>query len=289
MRYEGAVYRPPSEARSLIIQTTIGCAHNRCTFCSMYKDKSFRIRSINEIFEDIETGRSYYRHVERIFLADGDALIMKTEDLKRILIRIREVFPECRRVGIYGAPRDILLKSTQELIELKDLGLGIVYLGIESGLDEILKKIKKGVSSEEIIMAGKKVKESGLSLSATLISGLGGRDNYREHAVESARVVSQINPDYLGLLTLMVEEGTELYDEVKSGEFKLLTPSEVMLETKLLLQNIKVSDCVFRSNHASNYVSLGGVLPKDMEEIMKKIDRALKNEGMYKGEEYRAL
>ncbi|MEA4828012.1 MAG: radical SAM protein, partial [Clostridium sp.] len=158
MRYEGAVYRPPSEAYSLIIQVTLGCSHNKCTFCNMYKDKKFKIRKLNDIFEDLEMAREYYKTVKRVFLADGDALILKTEDLEAILIKIKELFPECNRIGIYGTPKDILRKSEEDLIKLRDLGLDIIYLGIESGSDVILKDVKKGVTASEMIEAGKKVK-----------------------------------------------------------------------------------------------------------------------------------
>lgn len=289
MRYEGTVYRPPSEAYSLIIQATIGCAHNKCTFCSMYKSKNFRIRSLEEIYQDLYMARNNYKTVKRIFLADGDALAIKTDDLKNILLKIEEIFPECERVGVYGAPKDIIRKSIDELKELKKLGLGIIYLGVESGSEVILKDIKKGAAREEIVEAGRRVKESGIKLSVTLISGIGGQNLWKEHALESADVISKIDPDYLGLLTLMVEDGTELKRKVESGEFKLLSPKEVMLETKLLLENIHVSDCVFRSNHASNYVPLGGTLPKEKDEIIKTIDYVLNDYVSFKPEEYRGL
>ncbi|MBE6067669.1 MAG: B12-binding domain-containing radical SAM protein [Clostridium lundense] len=289
MRYEGVVYRPPSEAYSLIVQATVGCAHNKCTFCSMYKDKQFKIRSLEDIFIDLEMGRSYYKRVDKIFLADGDALVLKTENLKSILRKIRELFPECTRVGIYGTPGDILRKSIDELKELKSEGLGIVYLGVESGSNLILQNIKKGVTAEEMIQAGKKIKESGLTLSVTLISGLGGKENLEEHAKESAKVISEINPDYLGLLTLMFESETPLYKEVQEGNFKLLQPSEIMMETKLLIENSKVTNCVFRSNHASNYVSLKGTLPEDKENLLNKINSVLQGNQCYKSEAFRAL
>lgn len=289
MRYEGTVYRPPSEAYSLIIQATIGCAHNKCTFCSMYKSKNFRIRSLEEIYQDLYMARNNYKTVKRIFLADGDALAIKTDDLKNILLKIGEIFPECERVDVYGAPKDIIRKSIDELKELKKFGLGIIYLGVESGLEVILKDIKKGAAREEIVEAGRRVKESGIKLSVTLISGIGGQNLWKEHALESADVISKIDPDYLGLLTLMVEDDTELKRKVESGEFKLLSPKEVMLETKLLLENICVSNCVFRSNHASNYVPLGGTLPKEKDEIIKTIDYVLNDYVSFKPEEYRGL
>ncbi|MDU1350241.1 radical SAM protein [Clostridium butanoliproducens] len=289
MRYEGVVYRPPSEAYSLIIQATIGCSHNKCNFCSMYKGKKFRIRPVEDIIEDLHMARNKYRRVERIFLADGDALIIPMEKLKAILKAIKEIFPECKRVGVYGSPKSILIKSIDDLIELRALGIGIVYLGIESGSDKILKEINKGVLSEEIITAGRKIKECGIKLSVTLISGLGGKENIREHALESALVINKINPDYLGFLTLMIEENTELYNKVKSGEFKLLNPKEVMEEMKIFIENINVENTVFRSNHASNYVSLKGTLPLDKENILNTINATLKDSNSYKSEFLRGL
>lgn len=289
MRYEGTVYRPPSEAYSLIIQATVGCSHNKCNFCSMYKEKRFRIRPVEDIIEDLHMARNMYRKVERIFLADGDALIIPMEKLRIILNTIKEIFPECERVGVYGSPKSILIKSIEELKELKTLGIGIVYLGVESGSDKILKEVNKGVLSEEIIIAGKKIKECGIKLSVTLISGLGGKENLKEHALESALVISKINPDYLGFLTLMIEENTELYDKVQSGEFKLLNPEEVMEEMKIFIENVNVKNTVFRSNHASNYVSLKGTLPLDKEKILNTINNALKDSSYYKSEFLRGL
>ena len=289
MRYEGTVYRPPSEAYSLIVQATIGCSQNRCTFCSMYKEKNFRIRRTENIIEDLILGRQEYSKVERIFLADGDALIIKTEELLKILEAIKTIFPECKRVGIYGSPKSILGKSTKELIELRKLGLGIVYLGVESGSDLILEKIKKGVNSSEMIAAGRKIKEADILLSITLISGLGGKEHSMEHVVESARVVNEMNPDYIGLLTLLVEEGTEFYDDVLNGKFKLLTPKEVLLETREFVKRLNVDNCIFRSNHASNYVALGGTLNKDKNLILAQIEEGLKMEGLEEEEIFRRL
>jgi len=288
MRYEGRVFRPPSEARSLIIQATIGCAHNKCTFCSMYKDKKFRIRKIDDILEDLNSAREYYKSIKRIFLADGDALILKTDDLLIILQHIKNIFPECERIGIYATPKDILNKSLNELKDLKDNGLGIMYMGIESGNEHILKKINKGVDRSTMIKAGKKVKESGIKLSVTLISGLGGKDYIKEHAIDSAKVINEINPDYVGLLTLMIEEDTELYNDYREDNFELLSPEEVMIETKLFIENLNVKNCVFRSNHSSNYISLKGTLNDDKYRLLNEIDEALK-EDIYKPEGLRGL
>lgn len=289
MRYEGSVYRPPSEARSLIIQVTIGCAHNECTFCNMYKDKKFRIRKLEEIIEDLKEARDYYKSVRRIFLADGDALVLKTEDLKKILTVINELFPECERVGIYAAPRDILNKSIKELKELKEAGIAIAYLGIESGSDEVLRHIKKGVTSEEMIEAGKRIISSGIKLSVMIISGLGGKEKWKEHALESARVLNEINPDYLALLTLLLHPETEMHEKVQSGDLELLTPNEIMLETKELISNLNLSNCVFRCNHASNYLALSGTFPEDKKMLLKQLDEAMDEKYDYRDEFLRRL
>lgn len=289
MRYEGAVYRPPSEARSFILQVAIGCSHNKCTFCSMYKEKQFRVRDINEIIEDLREARRYYPKIKRIFLADGNALALKTEKIKIILKEIKEFFPECERVGIYGAPQDILRKSVEELKDLYKEGIGIVYLGLESGSDEILERIKKGSTASEMIEAGKKIKKSGIKLSVTLISGLGGKELWKNHAKQSAIVLNEMDPDYLGLLTLLLQEETEMYEEVQNGDIKLLSPKEVMLETKLLIENLNLTSCTFRSNHASNYIALAGTLPADKEKILRDINQGLGEKFDYKDEAFRSL
>lgn len=289
MIYDTPLYRPPSEANSLIIQVTIGCSHNKCTFCSMYKTKKFRIRSTHEIFNDLEEMAEPYKGIRRIFLADGNALVLKTSELKDILLKIKELFPRCERVGIYSAPKDILRKTVEELKELKECGLGIAYLGIESGSDRILNSIKKGVTSDEMIEAGKRISESEILLSATLISGIGGKDYWEEHAKESARVINAINPDYLGLLTLLVEPGTEMYDLINAGSFELLSPEEVVLETRDLIKNLNLNNCVFRSNHASNYFVLEGTLPDDKGRLLQHLDCILNNNDDFRHEHYRSL
>ena len=276
--YDYPLYRPPSEAYSLIIQATLGCSQNKCTFCSMYKSKKFTIKPLEQIKKEIDFFRIYVKKAERIFLADGDALIMPMKILKEIFIYINEKFPEAERISLYGSPKSILLKTPEELLELKNLGLGLIYLGVESGSDKILSSVKKGVSREEIIAAGKKVKKVGIPLSVTAIAGLGGKENSIEHAVETASLISEINPDYFGVLTLMLEEGTELLEEYKKGNFIPLSSSEILEETKLMIKNINVKEkCIFRSNHASNYVSLKETLPYEKENILKTIDSALEN------------
>jgi len=290
MRYEGTVYRPPSEAYSLIIQVTIGCAHNKCTFCSMYKDKRFRVRNLKEVLEDLDMARQYYRRVDRIFLAGGDALVLKNRDLLVILDYIREHFPECERVGIYGSPQDVLRKTDEELKELLDHGIGIIYIGAESGSDRVLADIKKGATRAEIIEAVRRIEASGIRASVTFISGLSGKNGWEDHAIQTGTMISEMEPSYVGLLTLMTEPGTELYKDIKEGRFQMLSPLEVLKETELLLENINVAKtCVFRSNHASNYLSLKGDLPRDKEQMLVQLRAAMKHPDVLKDEMFRML
>ncbi|MFV0518501.1 MAG: radical SAM protein [Aminipila sp.] len=290
MRYEGNIFRPPSEAYSLIIQVTIGCTHNKCTFCSMFKDKQFRVRNVNEVLEDLDMARKYYPHVEKIFLADGDALCLSNNKLRVILNHIKKVFPECKRIGVYGAPQDVLIKTPQELQELKENGIGIIYIGAESGSPRVLEAINKGATREELITAVRKIEDAGISASVTFISGLAGPEHMEEHALDTASMISEMEPSYVGLLTLMVEPAAPLYQDIQAGKFKVLTAEEVLGETALMLKNINVNKkCVFRSNHASNYVSLKGDLPQDKERMMNQLKRAMKNTSLIKDERFRAL
>lgn len=289
MRYEGSVFRPPSEAGSLIVQVTIGCSHNQCTFCSMYKVKNFRIKSLETIIEELHEARHYHSHVERIFLADGNALVMPMSTLVPMLETISILFPECERVGIYGAPKDILGKTAEELALLKEKGLGIVYLGVETGNDGILKQIHKGVNAKQMIEAGKKVVASGIKLSTMIISGLGGADNWQAHAMDSAKVINAIDPDYVGLLTLLIEPGTPLFDDVHSGKFVCLSPEQVLEEARIFVKSLKLSRCIFRSNHASNYLALSGTLPMDKEKLIRQIEYGLTMHFGKRQEAYRRL
>ena len=279
--YDYPLYRPPSEAYSLIIQATLGCSHNKCTFCNMYKNKKFKIKPLEQIKQEIDFFRMYIKKAERIFIADGDALIIPMKILKEIFLYIKEKFPEVKKISLYGSPKSILLKKEEELQELKNLGLELIYLGVESGNDKILEKIKKGATKEEILKAGRKIKDAGLSLSVTVIAGLGGKENSKEHSIDTAKLISEINPDYLGVLTLMLEDGTELLEEYKKGNFNILSNVEILEEIKFMVENINVKrDCIFRSNHASNYVSLKGTLPYEKENIINSINYALKNNEM---------
>lgn len=290
MRYEGNIYRPPSEAYSLIVQVTIGCAHNKCTFCNMFREKNFRVRKIEEVLEDLDSARSYYSRVGRIFLADGDALVLKNDKLMVILNHIQKTFPECERVTIYGTPQDVLRKSHEELVELREAGLQIIYIGAESGSDKVLKNICKGATRAELIEAVRKIEAAGIKASVTFISGMGGKENWEEHAIETGTMISEMEPSYVGLLTLMVERDVPLYRDIQSGKFQLLSAEEVVAETLLMLKHANVNKkCVFRSNHASNYVSLRGDLPNDKEDMMGLLRRAMQDHNMFKDERFRML
>lgn len=280
VRYKGKVYRPPSEAYSLIIQVTYGCSHNRCAFCDMYDDKHFSMRPMEEIREDFEQARRVYRRVERVFLADGDALIRKTDDLVQILGLIYGLFPECQRVTCYASPTSLQIKSEEELRLLREKGLKMVYMGLESGCDAVLERMDKGHTAAQIIAAGQKARRSGLQLSVTAISGLGSRELWREHAVETAQAFNAMNPEYIGLLTLMVEPGTPLEKWVREGSFYVLKPVEVMQEMELFLQHIDSPGSVFRMNHASNYLTLKGTLNQDRERLLQQVRQGLAGRGL---------
>ena len=275
MQYEGDVYRPPSEARSLIIQVTIGCSHNTCTFCHMYTGKQFRIRKREEILADLEEcSREYGKYVRRVFFADGDALIVKTPLLLELLAYVKDHFPNVERVTAYGTASDVLRKSEEELQALANAGLEMVYLGAESGDDEILVQIKKGQTAAELIEAGRKLKRCGIKTSVTLISGLGGPEGMEKHALGSARLINEMNPEYAAILSLQLREDSPMAQEVLRGERKLLTADQTVEETEIFLNAIDSPGTIFRSNHASNYVSLAGVFNDDIPEMLEQLEDA---------------
>ena len=289
MRYYGAVYRPPSEAYSLIVQVTYGCSHNPCAFCSMYKEKRFALRPLDEVLEDFHIARQTYRHVDKVFLADGDALVRKASELYTILDTIRELFPECERVTSYASPSSIRIRTDEELRTLRAKGLTMVYMGLESGCDEVLKLMHKGHMSDEIVAMGQKVRRNGIALSVTAITGLGGPELLEQHAIETARAFNAMNPEYIGMLTLMVEPGTPLYDWVRDGKFQLLTQPQVLRETRLLVENLDSPGSVFRMNHASNYLVLKGTLNQDKEVMLRTIEAAEHDLSRLRPEEWRGL
>ncbi|HEX3011665.1 MAG TPA: radical SAM protein [Syntrophomonadaceae bacterium] len=278
MRYEGNIFRPPSEARSYILQCTVGCSHNRCTFCAMYKDKKYHVRPLNEIKADIRMAKTYYNDIEKVFLADGDALAMETSDLLEILKDLYAAFYSLHHVGIYASPESILNKNPQDLKLLKEAGLTIAYLGVETGDPELLKAIRKGVTYEEMVEAGRKIRQAGILLSVTVLLGLAGRTpRAADHARNTARILNEMNPDYVGALTLMLVPNTELYKKMQKGEFELPDPFEILDEMRIMIQNMDVKDCEFRSNHASNYLPIKGRLPYDKASMLRLINGIINN------------
>ena len=264
MIYEGDLYRPPSEARSLIIQVTIGCSHNKCTFCHMYTDKRFRIRTREEILRDLEECSALYgEYVRRVFFADGDALIVKTPLLLELLNYVKEHFPYAERVTSYGRASNVLHKSEEELKALAQAGLDMVYLGAESGDDDILTHIQKGET---------KLKRCGMKTSVTLISGLGGTENMERHALSSARLVNAMNPEYAAIIALHLRPDSPMAQEIARGEMELIGADAIVEETKIFLEAIDSPGTVFRTNHAANYVALAGVFNEDM--MLRQLDEA---------------
>lgn len=277
MKYEGNIYRPPSEAGSLLLQVTVSCSHNRCTFCNAYKGVKFRIKSREEILEDIlEVGR-YSRHhrIEKIFLCDGDALIIPQKRLVEIFELIREHIRGVERIGIFGNTKGILRKSVDELRQLKELGLGIVYLGVESGNDAILEATRKGATYERTLEAGRRIKEAGITLSAMILLGLGGVEKSMDHALDTARILTAIDPDYVGALTLMVYPGTPLGDEFEAGRFSIPDTFGFLRELGVIIANSNFTHCFFTSNHASNYLPIRAWMPEEKEMTVATIQRVI--------------
>ncbi len=289
MHYEGTIIRPPSEADSIILQVTVGCSHNKCTFCGTYKGVRFRIKDDAVIDQDIDYAARNFPFLRRVFLTDGDALILPQKRLVRILTRIRDAMPWIQRVGLYGNAKSILRKSREELEELRDLGLGIVYLGVETGDPQTLKAVRKGVSRENMIRAGKRIREAGIKLSVTVLLGIAGRARSLEHARATGAVLSAIDPHYVGALTLMVLPNTPLADQVRRGEFQLMEPVELLAELREMLAHTHMTRGLFLSNHASNYLPLKVRMPGGKEKALALIDAALRGEVRLKPEWMRAL
>ncbi len=276
MRYEGTIYRPPSEANSLLIQCTIGCPHNRCTFCGMYKDKQFRIRPVADIKQDLKSAREYYGDsVRSLFLSDGNTILMKTVDLLEVLTYARELFPALTRITMYGSAQFINLKTPVELSALRQAGLGRIHSGMESGDDVTLKRICKGSTAAELIAAGEKIMDAGMELSEYVLIGIGGVERTREHALESARVLNAINPDFIRLRTLIPMPGTPLYEEYRRGDFQLLRPHQALQETRLFIENLTVEGTGLYSDHHSNYAWVHGRLPADKQKLIQALDELM--------------
>jgi radical SAM superfamily enzyme YgiQ (UPF0313 family) len=291
MKYEGMIFRPPSEADSLILQVTVGCSYNRCTFCGAYRGKPFRIKSFDEVKEDVDEVSSYGRRIQRVFLADGDALILPQEDLLRILDYLKLRLKGLERVGIYANAKDILLKSVEELKALKERGLGILYLGLESGDPEVLKRIKKNATVDQLIRAARRVKGAGILLSVTVILGLGGVERSQLHAKATANVLLEMDPDFVGALSLMIVPGTPIAEEIETGKLILPTPFGLIQELETMIEHSHFTQCFFASNHASNYLPLRIRLPHEKEDALRRIREVLrrKDPALLRPEYLRAL
>ncbi len=276
MRYYGTVIRPPSEANSYILQITYGCSHNKCTFCPTYLDKPFKVRPINEVLEDIEMAKNQMPQTRRVFLADGNAMVLSNKKLMPILNALNSAFPELQRIGIYANASDILHKTNQELKELCAKKLLIIYIGLESGSNKVLQRVNKGATVQEIIEAVKKAQDAGFKVSVIALLGLGGTDLWKEHALATGKAISAMRPRFFSLLTLMVVPETVLHNQLEQRKFILPEPMQMLRELKVILQNTDVqSGCIFRTNHASNYLPLAGRLPNDKDRLLKIIDQAL--------------
>lgn len=289
MRYKGMVIRPPSEADSYLVQVTYGCSHNRCTFCGTYQEKPFRIRPEAEVMEDIALAGRRFPHTRRVFLCDGNALVLKTDALHRILDALHEAFPDLQRVGAYANARDIAKKTHDELTGLKDRKLGILYLGLESGDDGILEEVNKGATAADMIAAVKKAESAGFKTSVIMILGLGGKARSREHAKASARAVSAMNPRYFSCLMLMLVPGTPMFDAHAQGRFQLPGPRDLLQELRWLVEDLELTGTIFRANHASNYLPIGGRFPRDKDRLLKTIDAGLSGDVGLKPEFLRGL
>jgi radical SAM superfamily enzyme YgiQ (UPF0313 family) len=276
LRYEGPIYRPPSEADSLLIQATVGCPHNKCTFCMVYKKgPAFRVRPVKEICEDMEEARKVYGdRVRTLFFPAGNTIAMPTEDLAAICRFAKEQFPQLERITVYGSSQYIARKSLEELKTLREAGLSRIHVGLESGDDEVLRRVKKGTSAAEQIRAGRDLIEAGIELSEYVVLGLGGRERTKEHALATADVLSAIEPDFVRLRTLVPKINTLLLHQIKKERFQLLSPHQVLLETRQLLENLQCSTTL-TSDHYTNYINLSGHLPEDKKRLLSEIDHAL--------------
>ncbi len=281
MRYDSDIlYRPPGEWKSYLLQCTIGCSNNKCTFCGMYKEKKFRIRPVEDILEDIDMALDYYGPgLLRVFLMDGDAIVMKTEDLMKVLHKLYDTFPMLEKVTLYAGPRSTLTKSPEELRALHDAGLSRAYLGVESGSDQVLEFVHKGCDAATMLKAGRSLVEAGIDLWVTVILGMTGANgeggDWKEHILSTAKIINEMKPRHLSAMTFAPAKGTPLGDDVQAGRFQVCSADHVLRECRLLIENLDVNPLHFTSDHASNYLPLKGSLPEDRETFLTLIDRAL--------------
>ena len=284
MYYEGKIYRPWMEANSLLIQTTLGCTHNKCTFCDMFREKRFRIRKIREIFKDIDEARQTFPHIRSIFLIDGNVLALKTEFLLKILNKITETFPECSKIALYAGFNDLRRKSVEDLKELKQAGLTLAYTGLESGDPVTLERIKKGLTPEQAEKGMAKAKAAGIDILVSIIFGIGGKERSREHIVETTRLLNIMKPEQIAPMALAIQPGTELAKQVETGEFIQATPLQILEEEKYLLENLAGFETIYWGDHGNNIVSSRGILPESQEQFLRKIDHAIASHPVTKQE-----
>jgi radical SAM superfamily enzyme YgiQ (UPF0313 family) len=289
MHYEGNMIRPPSEANSILLQATVGCSHNKCTFCGAYKGERFKIKTDDIILEDIAFAAKYCRNQNRLFICDGDALIIPQKRLVMMLTEIKKQLPWVNRVGLYANAKGIKMKTPEQLEELHALGLDIAYLGLETGDDVTLKNIIKGATSATMIEMGKKIRSAGIKLSITVLLGIAGRERSQVHAEATGKVLSAIDPEYVGALSLMLIPGTPMYDEYETGTFSLIEPVEMLQEIRTMIQHTELSNGLFHANHASNYLPIRAKFPEDKEKTLHLINEALGGRVALKPEFLRAL
>jgi len=276
IRYEEPLFRPPSEADSLILQATLGCSYNECTFCGMYRTKRFRVRPLDELRAEIAWARDATGgQVRKVFLADGDALVAKASYLATLLDELRTAFGELRRVSCYASPQALQVRTVEEMADLRERGLTLYYLGIETGHDEVLKRLVKGVDAAEMVRVGRKAHEAGVKLSIMILLGAGGRELSLAHAAESARVVNAIQPRFVSTLVMTPVENTPLMEQARRGEVDELSPLELAAELRTFLAGLELEGSIFRSNHASNFLALAGTLPKDKATLVAGLDQVL--------------
>ena len=275
VEYEPPVYRPPGEWRSYLVQATIGCSHNGCTFCGMYKGKKFRVRPLEEIIGDIRETACFFNHFEKVFICDGDAIAMDTDDLIKIIREIKRDFPKCRLISTYAGPKSTLSKTPEELKLLHEAGLGRAYLGIETGMDSLLQSTNKGVDRTQMLEAGLRLRNAGIDLWGIILVGLGGRPLSMENARETAKIINEMQPNHLSAMNYTPVEGTKLGNMALRGEFEVLNARESLEETAELIRNLNVAGMHFTSDHASNYLPLKGTLNEEREKLLKLIDGAI--------------
>jgi radical SAM superfamily enzyme YgiQ (UPF0313 family) len=289
MHYDGIIIRPPSEADSILLQITIGCSHNRCTFCGTYTGERFRIKPEEQVLADIAFAAAHCRRQRRLFLCGGDSLVMPQRRLEPILAAIRRQLPWVTRVGCYANAKSLDLKSLQELQRLRELGLGIVYLGVESGDDETLRSIRKGADATRLLAMGLKAKQAGFRLSVTALLGIAGAQRSAIHAERTGQLLTAMDPDFVGALTLMLIPGTPLHAQWRQGTFELPTPAGMLRELRAMLASTNLSSGLFHANHASNYLPIKARLPADKAAVLARIDEALGGRLALKPEYMRAL